>query len=293
MPTEYRQIGSVQNKSSSSESLSYYLNPLRMTSNLWANRELIGQFTKRQVLQRYQGSYLGLLWSFVIPLVMLVVYTFVFSVVFKIRWEGGTDAGNHAEFALALFAGLIAFNLFSESIALAPGLIVNNPNYVKKVIFPLEILPLSIVGATLINSLFSLVVLLLGEMVILGQVSWVLVYLPLVYLPLIFLSIGLAWFLASLGVFIRDMNQLMGVIVQILFFLTPIFYPISAIPPKLRPLIYLNPLTMIVNSFRQVIVLEKPPDGSELFLMIAGTFGVCLLGYVWFMKSKKTFADVI
>ena len=269
-----------------------HLNPLKMARNLWSHRELIGQFTKRQVLQRYKGSYLGVVWSFATPLALLTVYTFVFSVIFKARWEGAiTDS--HAEFALALFAGLIAFNVFSESTLAAPGLIISNPNYVKKVVFPLEILPVSALGAAVINSLFSLLILLLGGLLIIGRIPLTLVYLPLMYLPLLLLCLGLGWFFASLGVFIRDIGPVLQVVVQILFFLTPIFYPISAIPERFRMFIYLNPLTFIVNHFRRVALFGQSPDWLEFLGMTAATAVVCLLGYVWFMKSKKTFADVV
>jgi lipopolysaccharide transport system permease protein len=274
------------------DSARQYANPLKMARNLWSHRELIGQFTKRQVLQRYKGSYLGVVWSFATPLALLTVYTFVFSVIFKARWEGAiTDS--HAEFALALFAGLIAYNVFSEVTLAAPGLIVGNPNYVKKVVFPLEILPVSALGAAVVNSLFSLSILLLGEMLIVGRIPLTLVYLPLMYAPLLLLCLGLGWFFASLGVFIRDIGPVLQVVVQILFFLTPIFYPISAIPERFRMFIYLNPLTFIVNHFRRVALFGQSPDWLEFLGMTAATAVVCLLGYVWFMKSKKTFADVV
>jgi lipopolysaccharide transport system permease protein len=284
--------GVTRTISAQRDSARQYASPVRMVQSLWAHRELIGQFIKRATLQRYKGSYLGIFWSFVTPVVMLLVYTFVFSVIFKARWEGAiTDS--HAEFALALFAGLIAFNIFSESITAAPGLIISNPNYVKKVIFPLEILTVSSLGAALINSLFSLTILLIGSVLILGHISLTLPFLPLMYLPLIFLCLGLSWFLASLGVFIRDIGHLLGVAVQILFFLTPIFYPISSIPEGYRFIVYLNPLTFIVNHFRRVILFNQMPDWDEFVVITAITFVVCMLGYIWFMKSKKTFADVV
>jgi lipopolysaccharide transport system permease protein len=274
------------------DSARQYANPVTMVQNLWTHRELIVQFTRREVLQRYKGSYLGLLWSFATPLALLLVYTFVFSVIFKVRWEGAvTDS--QAEFALALFAGLIAFNIFSESILAAPGLIVGSPNYVKKVVFPLEILPVSKLGSAIINSLFSLMILLAGAVIIRGSLPWTLILLPIVYLPLILLCLGLGWFLASLGVFIRDISHLLGVVVQMLFFMTPIFYPLSAIPERFRFFLYLNPLTFIVNHFRRVILWGQWPDWGEFVAITASMAVVCLLGYIWFMKSKKTFADVV
>jgi lipopolysaccharide transport system permease protein len=263
-----------------------------MVRNLGQYRELIEQFTRRQVLQRYKGSYLGVVWSFVTPLALLLVYTFVFSVIFEARWAGMVS-GSHGEFALILFAGMIAFNVFSESILAAPGLIVSNPNYVKKVVFPLEILPVSILGAAVVNSLFSLLILLVGSLIMRGGIPWTLIMLPLIYLPLILLTLGLSWFFASLGVFIRDIGPLLGVVVQILFFLTPIFYPLEAIPQPYQKILYLNPLTFIVNHFRRVILFGQMPDWGQFLAITLFTGLVCMAGYAWFMKSKKAFADVV
>ncbi len=274
------------------EPIGQYANPFKMGQNLWMYRELIVQFTKRQVLQRYKGSYLGLVWSFASPLALLAVYTFAFSVIFKVRWAE-TATGSHAEFALTLFAGLIAFNVFSESVLAAPNLIVDNPNYVKKVVFPLEILPISGLGTALIQSLFSLLVLLLGTLFIMGQIPWTLLLLPLMYLPLILLCLGLGWFLATLGPVIPDIEHLLRVVVQILFFLTPIFYPISAIPANFRFFLYLNPLTLIVTQFRQVILFGQLPNWIGFLAVTAGTLVVCMLGYVWFIKIKRIIADIV
>lgn len=279
--------------SSRRDSARQYANPLGMLRNLWAHRELIIQFTRREVASRYRGSYLGVVWSFVTPLLMLAIYTFVFSVIFKARWGNTLSDTSQAGFALTLFTGLIAFGVFSESVTRAPGLIVGNSNYVKKVVFPLEILPVTVLGSSVINSLFSLTILLVAALLFQGYLPWTLVLLPLMYLPLILLCLGLIWFLASLGVFIRDVGQFIGVAVQVLFFMTPIFYPISAIPDRLQFILYLNPLTFIVNHFRRVILWGQLPDWGEFLLVTALTFLVCMLGYVWFMKSKKTFADVV
>jgi lipopolysaccharide transport system permease protein len=274
------------------DSARQYANPVGMVRQLWARRELLGQFTRREVQQRYRGSYLGLLWSFVTPLALLLVYTFVFSVIFQARWPG-MDSGGHAEFAMALFIGLIAFNVFSETLLASSKLIVDHPNYVKKVVFPLEILPLSTLGAAVIHSLFSLLILLAGSVLVFGGIPWTIVFLPLMYLPLLLLCAGLGWFFASLGVFIRDIRHLLTVAVQLLFFLTPIFYPLEAIPYPYRYAIFLNPLTFIVNHFRRVALFGQTPDWLEFGLMTLLAGVVCQLGYIWFMKSKKTFADVV
>lgn len=275
------------------DSARQYANPIKMGRNLWAHRELIRQFIKREVRGRYQGSFLGVLWSFITPLLMLTVYTFVFSIIFKARWGNNLSDSSQTGFALTLFTGLIAFGVFSECINRAPGLIISSPNYVKKVVFPLEILPVSVLGSALVNSLFSLAILLAANLIFHGVMHWTIIFLPLMYLPLALLCLGLGWFLASLGVFVRDIGQFIGVAVQVLFFMTPIFYPISAIPEHLRFILYLNPLTFIVNHFRRVILWGQMPDWGEFAVITILTGVVCMLGYIWFMKSKKTFADVV
>lgn len=274
------------------DSVRQYANPVKMVRNLWSYRELIYQFTKREVLQRYKGSYLGILWSFVTPLALLLVYTFAFSVILQARWQGSTENG-HLVFALNLFAGLIPFTVFSETLSSTPRLVIKNTNYVTKVVFPLEILVVSKLGTSVIDSLFGIVILLLGTLLILGSIPWTIVLLPLMYLPLIFLCLGLGWFFASLGVFIRDIGNFINVAIRMLFFLTPVFFPLSAVPPNIRFFLYLNPLTFIVNQFRRVTLWGQMPDWFEFLVLTACTLIVCLLGYIWFMKSKKTFADVI
>jgi len=275
-----------------SESVLRYLNPIEITRHMWRQRDLIGQFTRREVEGRYKGSFLGLFWSFVNPLVLLLIYTFVFGVVFKARWPNAkTD--NLGEFAITIFCGLTAFNIFSESIGRAPGIIINVPNYVKKVVFPLEILAISTIGSALFHGAVSLGILLVATLLVSHTVQWTLILLPLIALPLIFLCLGLAWFLASLGVFIRDIGYTVGLLLQVLFFVTPIFYPIESIPTQLQPIIQLNPLTSIVENFRGVILWGAPPNWLALGLWVLATGAVMLLGYAWFMKTKKAFADVI
>ena len=223
--------------------------PKAILFSLCKHRQLIISLVRREVIGRYRGSVLGLLWSFLNPVFMLTVYTFVFSVVFKARWAAGGES--KAEFALALFAGLIVFNLFSECINKAPGLIITNANYVKKVVFPLEILPWVVFGAALFHFFVSLSVWLVFSFFVIGLPYGTVVLFPLVVIPLVFLVMGLSWFLSSLGVFLRDVAQLVRIITTTLMFLTPIFYPVSAVPEKYRALIYCNPLALIVEQVGQ------------------------------------------
>ncbi|WP_460069168.1 ABC transporter permease [Pseudomonas sp. H2_E05] len=265
--------------------------PTAMLVNLWRYRQLIWASAKREVLGRYRGSALGLLWSFFNPVFMLVVYTFVFSVVFKARWSSGSDS--KAEFALVLFAGLMVFNLFSECINRAPGLILSNVNYVKKVVFPLEILPF----VTLLSALFhmgvSLVVWLLAYVILIGPPHLTVLYLPLILLPLALLIMGLSWALASLGVYLRDVSQLIGVVTMSLMFLSPIFYPVTALPQTYRYLLYLNPLTTVIEQVRAVLYFGASPDFALLAAYLAATCLVAWLGFAWFQKTRKGFADVL
>ena len=271
-----------------------YLNPAALFATLWRHRHLMRQITAREITQRYRGSYLGILWSFIIPLLMMAVYTFVFSVVFKARWRSdATTESSMGEFALTLFAGLTAFNVFAEVVNRAPALILGVPNYVKKVVFPLEILPVVATASAVINSFISAGLVVIGSLLLLHKVPATLLLLPLAYLPLIFLTLGMGWFLASLGVYIRDVAQIIGVGVQILFFISPVFYPISAVPAAIRPILQLNPLTPILESFRQVLLWGEPLHWGAWLAWTAGTFAFALFGYAWFASTKKGFADVM
>jgi homopolymeric O-antigen transport system permease protein len=277
------------------ESALQYLSPLQLGRNLWRQRSLIRQFTRREIEGRYRGSFLGLFWSFVNPLVMLLIYTFVFGVIFKARWPQA-KTNSLGEFAVVLFCGLIAFNTFSECVNRSSGLIFTVPNYVKKVVFPLEILPVSVLGSALFHLMVSLSILMVANLLISGTVYWTLLLLPLVALPLIFLSLGLAWFLASLGVFVRDVTYTVTLVVQVLFFLTPIVYSIDTIkniPGPLRLVMRLNPMASIVENFRRVVLWGQQPSWIGLALWLLGTGTIMVLGYAWFMKTKKAFADVI
>ncbi|HMO58892.1 MAG TPA: ABC transporter permease [Roseiflexaceae bacterium] len=268
------------------------LNPLAAARHLWRQRELIAQFTRREIEGRYRGSFLGLFWSLAQPLFMLAIYTIIFGVVFRSRWPQARSE-SLAEFALTVFAGLIAYTLFSESVGRAAGLIVGVPNYVKKVVFPLEILPFSVVGAALFHLLVSIVVLIAAQLVLVGSLPWTIIFLPLVLLPLLCFSLGMMWLIASLGVFVRDIGQLVAIVLQGLFFFTPIFYSIDMIPEPLRSLILINPMAPITENFRRVLLWGTLPSFAGLGLWLLATLGFMLLGYAWFMQTKKAFADVL
>lgn len=233
-----------------------------------------------------------MIWSFVTPLMMLAVFSFVFSVIFKAKWGVSADEGKF-QFAMTMFCGMTVFNIFGECVSRAPSLILQYPNYVKKVVFPLEILPVAALGSSLINGALSLAILI--PAVLLFSPTWpVTIYLfPLVLVPICALSLGFGWFLASMGVFVRDIAQPVGVIVQMLFFISGIFFPPSAIPEDIRPLVELNPMVSILEDARRTLMWGQYPDWTSLAVVTILSLIVMYLGYSWFMRTKRAFADVI
>ena len=269
----------------------FSISPREAVASFWRNRSLIKALVQREVVGRYRGSVLGILWSFFNPVVMLIIYTFVFSVVFKARWSGGSDS--KTEFALVLFAGLIVFNLFAECFNRAPSLILSNVNYVKKVVFPLEILPWVALGSALFHTLVSLGVWLIAYIILFGAPHITVLLLPLVLLQLLLFIMGLSWGLASLGVYLRDVSQFIGMATTVLMFLSPIFYPVTALPEEYRHLLLFNPLTPAIEQARDVLVWGKVPDVTMLSVTLLGAALIAWLGFAWFQKTRKGFADVL
>lgn len=264
-----------------------------LARSLWRNRQLIAQMTRREVVGRYKGSAMGMAWSFFNPVFMLVVYTFVFSEIFQSRWSGAGADDSKTQFALVLFVGMIVQGMFAEILNRAPALILSNANYVKKVVFPLEILPVITTGTTLFHSIVSIGVLLTASFVFNGYLHWTTAFIPLVLLPMVILTTGLAWILASLGVFLRDVGQTIVIITTVLMFLSPVFYPITAVPERFRPYIMANPLTFIIEQARDVLIWGNLPDWLGLSYYTLSATVVAWVGYVWFQKTRKGFADVI
>jgi len=282
----------IKTMSPRGENVRLFLSPLKIGRHLWQYRDLIKQLTWREVIGRYKGSYLGLGWSLINPLIMLGIYTFIFSVIFKARW-GVDPAEGTAVFALTLFMGLITFNIFSEVVASGPTLILSNANFVKKVVFPLEILILVRFLSVTINALFSLAVLFLGIIYVYGYLHVTALFLPLVWLPMMMFTLGLGYFLSSLGVFVRDLGVTINIITTMLFFLSPIFYPISAVPEQFHFFCRINPIAIFVEDARRVVLWGRLPDWPYFFGGLVLSILVMIAGFIWFMKSKKTFADVV
>ena len=265
---------------------------LRALRALTRNPTILWRLTEREVASRYRGSLLGWGWTILNPLLMLAVYTFVFSTVFKARWPDLQQAGAIG-FAINLFAGLIVFNLFSECIGKAPTLILSQPNYVTKVIFPLELLSAMTVGAAAFHACTSLVVLGIFELIAQGSVPLTVLWLPLVWLPLILGCLGLCWLLSALGVYLRDLPQLVNVSLSVLMFLSAIFYPVSALPERWQPVLSLNPLVVVIEQTRSVLVSGQGPSPLYIGLSLPLSILVCELCFRLFQKARRGFADVM
>lgn len=270
----------------------FSISPMAMLNSVVQHRQLIISLVRHEIVARYRGSIFGILWTFLNPVFMLAVYTFVFSVVFKARWGTG-ECGSKAEFALILFAGLLVYNLFAECISRSPGLIVSNVTYVKKVVFPLEVLPWVLFGSALFNASIGFVVWLLFSLVAFGCPPLTILLFPVLMVPLLFFTMGLSWFLASLGVYLRDVSQVVGIVLTAVMFLTPILYPISAIPQSYHVYIYLNPLTYIVENMRNILIYGKGLSLCWYVLLTASSVLFAWLGFVWFQKTRRGFADVL
>lgn len=262
-----------------------------MARSLWQHRELIMQMTKREVIGRYRGSIMGLAWSFFNPILMLVIYTFVFSGVFKARWGVSGNEG-HADFAIILFVGLIMHGLFAECVNRAPGIILANVNYVKKVVFPLEILPWIAFGSALFHTSISIAVLLIAQLILNQNMPWTIIFFPMILLPLALATLGFSWFLGALGVYVRDIGQITTMATTVLMFLSPVFFPIEAFGKYAHILKY-NPLAYLIEEGRNTMIYGKIPDFSSWLVVTLLGLMMAWAGFVWFQKTRKGFADVL
>lgn len=244
---------------------------------------------RREIWGRYTGASMGLLWSLVTPLLMLVVYTAVFGGIFQARWGGG---GSTAEFAMQLFCGMTLHALLAECLTRAPNKLFEHANYVKKVIFPLEILPVIVVLGALFHALIGVVILVVASVILHQAVYASLLAVPLVLLPLALLCLGVSWFLSATTVYLRDISQVTGLLATLLLFLAPVFYPVTMIPEAYRPLIRFNPLTVPIEQLRLVIGGQWPQWGV-LGAYTALALVLACLGFAWFQKTRKGFADVL
>lgn len=260
--------------------------------DLWLHRALLIEMTKRDILGRYRGSMLGIFWSLIQPLLMLAIYTFVFTQVFNARWHG-SQSGNELAYALNLFSGLIVFNIFGECINRAPGTILANANFVTKVVFPLQILPCVHLLTSLFHAALGLLILSFVQLLVLGKIPLTIFLLPIQLLPLLLFILGLSWLLAATGVYWRDISQVIGLFVTGLLFISPVFFPSNALPERWRLLTTLNPLSIPIEESRSLILLGELPDIGPWLIYLAFALCTAWIGFYCFQQLRKGFADVL
>lgn len=260
---------------------------------LWRNRSLITSMVRRDIQGRYRGSVAGLFWTVIHPLLMMLTYFFIFAVVLKVRFGAGPAEAGPANFLLYFMAGMLPWLAFSEALGRASNVVLEHRTLVKRVIFPLDILPANLVFTGLVSEFFGLLVFLAAVGSFQGYLPLTVLWLPLILIPQILLTLGLCWFLAGLGVFLRDTGQFMAFLLTLWFFATPICYPESLIPENLRTAFALNPAYVLVRAYRAIFLESRAPDWSALGWLYAASVVALLVGFAWFHKSRKAFPDVL
>lgn len=262
-----------------------------MIKTIKNNRYLLWQLAKKDIEQRYKGSVLGMLWSIIVPILMLIIYTFVFSEIFQAKWN--IDTSDKYEFALVLFCGLTAFNMVSEVMNRSATLIAANTNYVKKVIFPLELLPMVITFSALFNCVISYLILIAAKLILYRNVSVTLYQSLLVFVPLIVISVGVGYILSAISVYLKDIGNVISVLVMVLMYMSPVFFPLTSVPEKYRGICMANPMTYIIENFRNTMLYGLNINWYFFGMSIIIAMAFYGIGYVVFMRTKEGFADVL
>lgn len=262
-----------------------------MLKTLYKNSYLLKQLVKKDIQQKYQGSVLGILWSFLVPILMLVIYTFVFSEVFQAKWD--IDTSDKYEFALVLFCGLSAFNLVGEVMNRSTVLIASNTNYVKKVIFPLEMLPVVITLSSLFTCVISFAILIMAKLLLYHNVSKTLYMVFLMFIPLVILAVALSLIISAVSVYLKDIGNAISVIVTVLMYLSPVFFPLSAVPESFRGICEINPMTYIIENFRNVVLYGNSINWKFYGISCLVSLSLYWIGKAVFMRAKEGFADVL
>jgi len=263
-----------------------------MFKGLLSHKYLFLQMLKREIQQRYRGSQLGFLWAFFYPILMLLVYTFVFGFGMRAKW--GVEGQDNLDFGVILFAGLLCHSLLTEVMVGSVTLITGNAQYVKKVVFPLEILTLVSLAIAIFHMFLGVCILILIHLVLGNSLYWTILLTPIVLAPLVIFLLGVSWFVSVLGVYVRDLSQVMGVFMTVLLFMGPIVYPLSMIPSVMQPYVYwLNPLTVVVEQFRAVALFGQMPNWGDLGIYTLFAFLMLFVGQWFFNRTREGFADVI
>lgn len=264
--------------------------PAQMFLMVGRHHNLIFQLIKRDILMKYRGSFGGLIWLLLLPLIMLGLYTLVFGVFMHVQWPGVT---NQLMYSLIMYVGLIILNFFAECLSRSPGIIISNANFVKKVVFPLEIYPWVIVSSALFHAMINTAILAVFCLLLLGKIYATIFLLPLLFLPLTFITLGLSWFLCSAGVYVRDITHMMVFIMQIIMYLSPVFYSLTMLPEKFQKVLFINPLTFIIEQARSLVIFGNLPQWSGLGIYFVISICIAYLGFLAFQKTKDGFADVL
>jgi lipopolysaccharide transport system permease protein len=260
---------------------------------IWSNRNLIRTLVRRDVLGRYSGSFGGALWAVLNPLMLMFTYFFVFGLILKSRF--GNDP-SRAGYAIYFLAGMLPWLAFSEAVGRAPFIMVEHRNFIKKLVFPVETLPVNLVVSGMVTEFFGIVLFALALLIVRGHVPATVLYLPALIIPQVLLTAGICWFLAALGVFVRDLAQINGYLLTIWFFITPICYSetnLSSLPHTALAVLTRNPIYVLVRAYRAILLESKAPDWTSLGWLSAVSIAVFLLGHAWFYKLRKSFADLI
>lgn len=258
--------------------------------SIWQNRSLIRSMVRRDIAGRYAGSHAGVFWTVFHPLLMMLTYAFVFGLVLRTRFA---NDDRPSSFVLYFLAGMLPWLPFSEAISRAPTVVIEHANFVKKLVFPLEILPINIVFAGLISQFFGIGIFFIALMAFGRDISATALYLPLLIVPQVLLTLGLSWLLAALGVLFRDIGQLIGFVVTVWFFVTPICYDASMLPQRFAWLFEKNPFYVLVGAYRSVLLENVAPDWQPFVWLCVGSAATFLVGYAWFYRMRRQFADLV
>lgn len=270
-------------------------NPAVLCGDLWRHRDLISQLTVRTVAQEVKGSYLGVLWTLFTPLLMLAVYSVVFGMIFGARFDESPGSGP-VDYVLGLFLGLTLYGMVADMLGSAPRVILNNPNYVKKVVFPLEALPASVAGAALYRFAVTMVLVLAGVLLLGNGLTWQALWFPLTLMPVVLMALGLAYLLSALGVYYRDISQVTGVLSMVLLYASGVFYAAEKVrlgAPGIWSWLQFNPVLLSIDSSRRVLLWGSSPDAWHLGWAWLCGLALCLGGYAVFRRLRYGFADIL
>lgn len=258
--------------------------------SIWRNRGLLRSMIRRDIMARYRGSFGDIFWTVLNPVLLMVTYFFVFGIVLDSRF--GPDQ-SRTGFALYFLAGMLPWLPFAEAIGRAPNAMMEHRTFIKKLVFPVEILPVTQVVAALVTEVFALGVFIIGLFVIRGDIPTHVIWLPVLLIPQVLFTLGTAWFLSALGVFVRDLGQVIGFLLTLWFFITPICYPEQSLPKEIAPILMKNPMYVLVRSYRDLLLEDQLPVWRSVWKLWALAAFVFFAGHAWFYKLRKSFADVI